>query len=142
MEIWKPVIGHAHYEVSTLGRVRNAAGRVLRPGAQSSGHLSVVLGRGNTRTVHSLALEAFAHPRRKGLECRHLDGNPANNKLENLAWGTRAENNRDKFAHGGCYKLTPTTLAEIRAEAAAGKTGYRIAKERGLSMSHVYRSIK
>lgn len=39
-------------------------------------------------------------PRPDGLECRHLDGNPANNRLLNLKWGTRTENVHDSMLHG------------------------------------------
>lgn len=72
-EVWKPVVGYENsYEVSDLGRVRSIdricpyqrrdqySGRILsiarvrkgvllRPGVSESGHLIVVLGRGNTR---------------------------------------------------------------------------------------------
>ncbi len=52
------------------------------------------------RYVHQLVLEAFVGPCPSGLECRHLDGNPDNNQLENLRWGTRLENMADKKLHG------------------------------------------
>jgi hypothetical protein len=102
LHLWKPVLGfEGFYEVSNQGQVRNArTGRVLRPGPSNFGHLSVVLGRGNTRMVHALVLEAFVGPRPKGKESCHFDGNPANNRLENLRWGTRSENNLDAVRHG------------------------------------------
>jgi hypothetical protein len=34
------------------------------------------------------------------MECRHLNGNPLDARLENLAWGTRAENYADRRGHG------------------------------------------
>lgn len=30
------------------------------------------------------------------MECRHLNGNPVDNRLENLCWGTHSENEYDK----------------------------------------------
>jgi hypothetical protein len=33
-------------------------------------------------------------------EVRHLDGNPGNNALSNLCWGTHTENMQDKSLHG------------------------------------------
>lgn len=34
------------------------------------------------------------------MECRHLDGDPTNNTVDNLCWGTRLENQRDRIEHG------------------------------------------
>lgn len=118
IENWKPVVGHLHYEVSNFGRVRSLdrtkiyhrrdqysgnslivarrhKGRLLRPGTVASGHQFVVLGRSNGFCVHTLVLEAFVGPAPAGAECCHWDDDPANNKLSNLRWGTRAENIAD-----------------------------------------------
>jgi hypothetical protein len=120
---WLPVVGYPSYEVSELGQVRSVdrvkvyesrdhysgktitvtrhhRGRLLRPGPKGSGHLTVVLGRGNTRTVHRLVLEAFVGPCPPGCESRHYDDNPANNRLTNLRWGTRSENLHDAMRNG------------------------------------------
>jgi hypothetical protein len=50
--------------------------------------------------VHRLVLEAFIGPCPPGLECRHLDRDPSNCRLDNLCWGTPLENNHDKRTHG------------------------------------------
>ena len=50
-------------------------------------------------SVHRLVLEAFVGPMPEAMETRHLDGNPANNCLDNLRYGTRAENEADKRLH-------------------------------------------
>lgn len=34
------------------------------------------------------------------METRHLDGDPGNNKVDNLVWGTIEENRRDTVKHG------------------------------------------
>lgn len=52
------------------------------------------------KLAHRLVLEAFVGPCPDGMECRHLNGNPSDNRVENLAWGTHRENMHDKFAHG------------------------------------------
>lgn len=134
-ERWRPVVGHeGAYEVSDLGRVRSLdryvecngplkgtydrfkKGRVLRPGPMPGGHLSVALGKGNSRCVHDLVLRAFVGPPPIGTEARHLDGVETNNRLDNLVWDTRGNNNRDKKWHKGCaqYKLKPHEIAEIK----------------------------
>jgi hypothetical protein len=56
-------------------------------------------GRRITKTVHRLILTTFCGECPAGMECRHLDGNPANNHLINLAWGTKKENGADKVKH-------------------------------------------
>lgn len=135
-EVWKAVPGfEGSYEVSDLGRVRSLdryvacsgpvkgtyeslkPGRMLRPGRMTEGHLSVALGKGNSRCVHELVLLAFVGPCPPGHECRHLDGDEANNRLLNLKWDTRGNNGRDKKWHKGCsrYKLQPDDIIAIKA---------------------------
>lgn len=103
METWKPVPGYeGRYEVSDQGRVWSVRlYKMLRPGPSNYGHLSVSLGwPQRTHMVHILVLTAFVGPRPKGMECRHLDGDPKNNKVENLKWGTRRENILEAVWHG------------------------------------------
>lgn len=50
--------------------------------------------------VHQLVLIAFAGPAPAGCEVLHNDGNPGNNRLANLRWGTRSENLYDRVRHG------------------------------------------
>lgn len=54
-----------------------------------------------TKSVHRLVCMAFhGLPPVATMEVRHLDGNPANNRPENLCWGTGQENWQDKRLHG------------------------------------------
>ena len=126
MEQWRPIPGYEGlYEVSDLGRVRSLGRttrdrkvvppRVMKGSPDMGGYLSVKLyggeqGRGGRklRKVHHLVLEAFVEPKPQGKMCRHLDGDPQNNSLENLRWGTCAENAQDKIRHGRAG--TNTTL--------------------------------
>jgi hypothetical protein len=50
--------------------------------------------------VHRLVLTAFLGPPLKGAQSRHINGNPADNRLVNLKWGSRSENEADKIMHG------------------------------------------
>ena len=63
----------------------------------------------------------FIGERPTGIYCvRHLDGNPSNNTLANLSYGTYLENEHDKVEHGtfgmrmGGAKLSPTDIKKIR----------------------------
>lgn len=103
---WREVPGFPGYEVSDQGQVRSfrryVVPRLLKPGETIWGHLLVVLQRdgGHTRHIHRLVLESFVGLRPPGMETRHLDGNPKNNRLTNLRWGTRSENSLDRVRHG------------------------------------------
>lgn len=113
-EEWLPVPGYEHYEVSRTGRVRSKDRRVgsrnlLRRGMElkaSVGELgypkAVLYCEGKPRTfrVHSLVMLAFVGARPHGLVTRHLDGDPSNNCLENLTYGTQSENMLDAVGHG------------------------------------------
>jgi len=52
------------------------------------------------KRVHRLVLEAFIGPAPKGTICCHNDGDPTNNRLENLRWDTHSSNTRDAIRHG------------------------------------------
>lgn len=127
MEEWRPVVGwEGLYEVSDLGRVRSVARIVTRRGGRPyrvrecirkasvdarSGYAELPLcrdGEGKTHRVHVLVLEAFAGPRPDGNYGRHLNGNPSDNRLENLAWGTPTQNNYDAVAHGTHWAAAKT----------------------------------
>lgn len=109
-EQWRAVQGfEGRYSVSDQGRVRsedhwdgrrNVTGRILRPGRSNSGHVSVAIGRGNSRLVHQLVLEAFVGPRPPRHEVMHKNGRPADNRLANLKYGTRSENLKHDYASG------------------------------------------
>lgn len=57
-------------------------------------------GRKKHFTAHTLVATAFLGLRPERMECRHLNGDPADNRLANLAWGTSSQNGHDVTAHG------------------------------------------
>lgn len=59
-----------------------------------------VRGKKTQRVVAPLVLEAFVGPRPRGTECCHWDGDPTNDALSNLRWGTSKENSADQMRHG------------------------------------------
>jgi hypothetical protein len=113
-----PNCGASPYEVSDRGRVRSLSryirnppqlcgGRVLKPTPNKTGHLQIALsgpgGGRRTHRVHRLVLEAFVGPCPPGLMGCHGNGNPADNRLENLRWDTAKGNAADSIRHGTCY---------------------------------------
>ena len=116
-EEWRPVAGYEGiYEVSSRGRVRSLPrvdsrgrrnrGRYLAVINHPSGHKQVKLSREGTSKpgkLHRIVLIAFMGPPPPGCEVLHGDGDPGNNALSNLRWGTRSENLRDAVRHGTHY---------------------------------------
>ena len=99
-EIWSPIPSCPKYQVSSLGRVIGARGRLLSH-CLCAGYPAVQVYTpkgGKLKKVHKLMAEAFLGP--SDLHVRHLDGNPKNCTLKNLAYGTPHENMADKNIHG------------------------------------------
>lgn len=107
MDRWLPIPGYEGlYEVSTAGAVRNSRGRILKLMTDRGGYHRVSLvppgrpGQARPRLVHHLVLLAHVGERPAGALGRHLNGDPSDNRSENLAWGTHAENVQDSVRHG------------------------------------------
>jgi len=124
---WNVIPSFSDYYVSIDGRIlskKTENGKILSPIVSRSGHMYVFLYKNRKMFkvwVHRAVLEAFFGPPGKGQECRHLDGNPSNNHISNLSWGTRKENIEDKWRHGTMpipheskdTKLKPTDIPLI-----------------------------
>lgn len=163
-ESWRPVYGFSGcYEVSDLGNVRSLSRTILRRDKRKhsypskilkikrsgTGYFSVqlcLLGRRYERLVHRLVLEAFVGPCPEGMECRHLNGDSGDNRLENLCWGTPIENAADQRRHGtksrgeahNQAKLSDVCVQRIRD--AKGKQSTReLGVQYGISSSTVSR---
>lgn len=120
-EKWLPVPGYEGlYEVSDHGRVKSLPrvverahgvplpvhGRILATRHPSLTYPALHLGKpGEIKLwkVHHLVMLAFVGPLPEGLVTRHLNGNPKDNRLSNLSYGTQAENVRDSVNHGTNY---------------------------------------
>jgi hypothetical protein len=142
------------YRVGDDGSVWSRAMQNGRPGyaatwrrlsarVMASGHLMVGFG-DRKRLVHRLVLQSFVGPCPEGMECRHLDGNPANNVPSNLAWGTKKENREDASRHGalatgtrnGRGKLTTEDVRRMLSMKGT-MTQRKIAVEFGVGAPHV-----
>lgn len=102
-------------------------------------------GKQATIRAHKLVAMAFFGECPKGHEIRHIDGDGLNNRLTNLAYGTRSENMRDRDTHGTmirgekhCFsKVSDLQVEEIRRLHAAGMSNQSLAQMFGISKSHV-----
>lgn len=111
-ETWKAIVGaEGRYEVSDQGRIRRVlAGKATRVGRILKLHVRPkdnrvaitlrVNGANKSNSVHRLVAESFIGPCPPGKEVNHLDGDPANNKVENLEYVSRRENMQHAFKLG------------------------------------------
>jgi hypothetical protein len=143
--IIKQIPNFKDYLISNTGIIYSIAeranrGKPKKPVIKSqwirSGYKAVSLqlnGRPCHRYIHNLLLETFVGPRPKGYQCRHLDSNPLNNNLSNLAWGTVKENQKDRLSVGrdnrgskhGRSKLKENQVEEIKQEAISANKSVR-----------------
>ena len=100
---WRDVAGY-DYMVSDQGDVYSKlTERILKPYRDPHGYLQVSLTRNGKQSkvrVHVLALEAFVGPRPEGALACHRNDQPADNRLENLYWGTKSHNGVDCVRNG------------------------------------------
>lgn len=117
MSEWHPIPGtNGLYLITRDGRVAKNNGtetpRLLSvtPGNEH-GHLrfSMTLGgkKGSMRLHRALALTFIPNPE-DFPQVRHLDDNPLNNDLDNLAWGTQKQNMEDRDGNGHNYEASKT----------------------------------
>lgn len=115
----------------------------LKGHATKKGYRSISMCHENrkvTKNVHRLVCLAFhGEPATKALQVRHLDGNPENNRPENLSWGTQIENWQDREAHGRGCKGEKHWAAKLTD---AERDHLRWALEKGLcSQRHAARTL-
>lgn len=105
-EEWMKIEGYEDYEISNMGRVRTKKRKGVgyndffsyKKGTVNNKGLVVSLSKNSKSrafTIHRLVLNAFSGLKADGQECRHLNGNFLDNRLENLVWGSAKENRED-----------------------------------------------
>lgn len=129
---WLPIPGtDGMYEASDEGRIRSVDRRVERTDGRfrllrgrtlkasvdcQTRYLKVVLyrdGRPRHRYVHALVAEAFLGACPANEEVAHGDGNRTNNRVANLRYATRGENQADKVIHGTSNRGTKHPLVVL-----------------------------
>lgn len=112
---WRPISGYeGRYDISNDGEVRSwlqrgrhersTEARILAQTVTPKGyrlvHLRSSASKGKSYSVHRLVLLAFVGPCPEGMEASHLNGDSADNRIENLAWESSKKNHARKKLHG------------------------------------------
>lgn len=149
-EIWRDIPGYeGRYQASSLGRIKSLERMVACRGGyrkikekilkqhirDQGGHLGCSLGKGcNNIGVHRAVALAFIGPVPKGMEVLHNNGDPQDNRPDNLRYGTQTENILDVYFQGGAWrKLTLDDVSAIRFGLYSGHTANELSHEYGVT---------
>jgi len=140
IEEWRPVPGfEGLYEISSHGNVaavrrQGTKGGVLRASPHDAGyrmvHLYLTNGKWLTAYIHRLVALAFIGEPGPEQVINHINGNKADNRVENLEWVSQAENGLHAYRIG----LHPPRGKSLPAQSYQRA---RELKETGLSQSAI-----
>lgn len=117
-EIWRDIQGYeGRYQISSLGRVKSLSRNVnnhtghiklneciLKQRTDYKGYMRIDI-RDNTGVrhyfgIHRLVAQAFIPNPNNKPQVNHINGNKADNRLENLEWCTNSENQKHAYRTG------------------------------------------
>lgn len=112
---WKPLDTDSRYEVSSTGMIRKT--EVKKGWQDRDGYIIVRIttpdGDSKNEYLHRLILKTFKPlPDYRGMEVHHIDGDPSNNKVENLEWVTHQENIQKKSKES--YQNRPAKVPVVQ----------------------------
>lgn len=120
-EIWKNIEGYENlYQVSSKGRVKSleridnnnhpVKERILKCHKQNNGYLMVYLSKNGKRKhhlIHRLVAQAFIPNHKNKSEVDHINTDRTDNRVENLRWVTRSENQNNPLTKKKLSKNSP-----------------------------------
>lgn len=145
-----PLSGFPNYGITKSGKIWTyKQNKWLHTWYCNNRYIAVYLRKNKIRykqVIHTLVLETFIGKRPNDMECKHIDGNTANNCLDNLVWdkkhrtlegfrpGNRGENN-------GMHKLTESEVHEMRLLAKCGYSALRLSNMYNVTRPYIYTVI-
>tara|TARA_R110002153_G_scaffold157939_3_gene309989 strand:+ start:1463 stop:1912 length:450 start_codon:yes stop_codon:yes gene_type:complete len=133
------IVGYENYLIYEDGRVQNKKTKRYLKSWISDGYYHVELrkdGKRKSYRVHRLiALYYIPNPENKK-EVDHINRDRADNRIENLRWATKSENNQNK----GCHKNNKLGIKNICLEC---KSSYKYQKKfRGQKISKRFKTLE
>ena len=155
-EIWLPIPRYPLYEASTFGNIKSTRkNKILRFFKRDTRKKDgpkkpqcCTIGIRNeygvcTFSVHYLVMSAFRPNTIPGLTIDHIDRNPFNNRLNNLRWATKKEQNDNTSGkrRKEIKKILPRELHKIFLRTKQ-ETVADIAKEYSISRSDLWKLLR
>lgn len=163
MEQWRESRIFKGRKISNFGRVWSPlrSGKILKLNQRmvngrpaniiASGYVD---GKFRSFAVHRLVLDAFVGPCPEGMEGCHNNGDPWDNRVENLRWDTHRNNMRDSMRHGTFVipkkrgaprrgqasnkaKITDDQAREVKKRLASGERCIHVARAMKVSYNTV-----
>lgn len=111
--MWKQIKNFPYYEISDNGEVRAyKTKRQMKPLYDKDGYCCVKLYKNNKyyhKRIHRLVLENFVREPKDFEECHHINEIRDDNRLKNLKWVSRQENDSyvQHTVNSGSYEKVP-----------------------------------
>lgn len=113
-EIWIACFMDDMYEVSSLGRFRNAKTKQIFKGESKEGYIYSTLRHVKSIALHRLVLQSFdPQENYEELTVDHINGIRSDNRLENLRWASNDENIRYMLLQRANLNKELTRLIQI-----------------------------